>query len=411
MKTNPVSPFPIDYSPLKTTSGDRPISENGEIWNGHQVTELSDTSSPAVFGSAEKGDKIATELLSTSKFALEEDRQSVSTADMSSVTSSTQPSPIVMMHAQKAVSIPKSKGPRGTRYEDLSNPKKAELKEKIFKENFRYAAYCNLKKNNSTKVGTENGIRISFNPEDPLSFIFWGEHTFNREELIVLNNINQGLKEMGFQADNQGFYYSSETGTIFRLIYDRVTEEINLCFLGLAAAYHMNLSRKEQNQLDFTALKAVISNSTGHISAAMIEAMKIGALLKKETEDSDIQPVIIGHSHGGSLAQVAAISSGLKGVIFNSEPVGHATKRMIDKEIGKEQRKIFTDNITAFSVKNDWLTDGAINAICRFGSDFGFSVPRVLAGKGRTFQLPTVGQTFIETHAWYYDAFNKLANK
>ena len=137
----------------------------------------------------------------------------------------------------------------------------------------------------------------------------------------------------------------------------------------------------------------------------MRQAIEIGTLLKNATEGSEIKPVLLGHSHGGSLAQVAAISNGLKGVIFNSEPIGIAVKKAIDKRIGKEKRKIFAKQVIAFSIESDWLSGGLIDNLCRIGRDSGLPVPTVF-GKG--YRFPRVSRSWAENHMLFLHSFLRI---
>ena len=56
----------------------------------------------------------------------------------------------------------------------------------------------------------------------------------------------------------------------------------------------------------------------------------------------------------------------------------------------------------------DWLTDGKINAICRFGRDFGLPVPTVF-GKG--YRLPAIPGGLAEKHFGFHAAFLKLTSR
>lgn len=109
----------------------------------------------------------------------------------------------------------------------------------------------------------------------------------------------------------------------------------------------------KKNQLDKASKYAAISEVFGQIPTSIPQAIEIGKILKEFSgKGTHLTPIIVGHSHGGGLAQTASIANGLKGIIFNSRPIGNATKHLISQEIINENSK----KVTAFSVKGDWLT-------------------------------------------------------
>lgn len=219
---------------------------------------------------------------------------------------------------------------------------------------------------------------------------------FKENHIRLLNNVANGIKELGFNVDEDGHFYDVKTGTIFNLVFDKDNNELNVCFLGSGNEHVIkDVSESDRHAVLWNGIKAIGYNVVGGCPDAMTQAMKIGELLKAQTEKSDIKPILVGHSHGGALAQAAAIKNGLKAVVFNAEPLGVGVKRAIDASIGKEVRKANTNQVTAFSSKGDWLSDGAIAAICRFGRDRGWPVPTVL-GKG--YQLP--GNESSDKEGW-----------
>lgn len=80
--------------------------------------------------------------------------------------------------------------------------------------------------------------------------------------------------------------------------------------------------------------------------------MKLGKLLKTYAKEKNLTPVVIGHSHGGGLAQVAAAKNGIKGVVFNPRPMGAGVRRYIGSSKIAENAK----QIAVFSAKGDWVS-------------------------------------------------------
>lgn len=296
-----------------------------------------------------------------------------------------------------------SKKLRGMRYEDLFAPGKMLLRQIIFQENLRYAAYMYGGARRKHE-GAEHGMQISLDLSDN-QVLYWNYKEISAENQKKLMDILNGIIKMGFKIDNLGNFYHIETGTILNLVYDLEKRELNVCFMGIGNSRLLNIPKSQQILLDITVTKSGLSNVLGTIPKATLEAMEIGRLIKNITKDANITPVMIGHSHGGMLAQAAAISNGLKGVIFNSEPLGIGIKNLIDLNIGKKNRKNNADQVIAFSTRGDWLTDGSINAVCRLGRDVGLPVPTVM-GKG--YQLPTVEGGSKEKHVDILGAINKL---
>lgn len=302
------------------------------------------------------------------------------------------------------ITRPQSKEPSGMRYEDLSKPDKRELRETILRDNLSYAAYMYGGAKKRDLEETRDAMQFTVDVVNN-NVLYWKAKPIDDAKNQVLLNIAKGCLEMGFQVDEAGNFYHLETGTIFNLVYDLKKQEVAICFMGLGNAIRLSVPEDQQKKINSAALKATISNSVGHVPQAISQAMRIGRLMKNKIAETGIQPVMVGHSHGGVLAQAAAIANGLKGVVFNPEPVGIGTKAAIDKRIGVEKRKAFAKRVTAFSVKGDWLSDGKINAFCQFARDYGLPVPTVM-GKG--YYLPEIEGSLKDKHCEFLAAFCKL---
>lgn len=218
-----------------------------------------------------------------------------------------------------------------------------------------------------------------------------------------LANLVARFKAMGFEerpGSNQGGalnnaypnategnmkFVHPETGVIFTLVYDRNQREVNLCFEGVAASdFIAGASRDQALQLFTKARNDIVIGAAGGVAASHLQAMELGKVLKETTANSGLTPVIVGHSHGGMLASIAAAANGVKGVLFNPEPVPASVRRLIG------QSNIEKNNIICFYNRGCWVADnGALNKLA-VGLErlFGWAVPRTIANQGYCLPCP-----------------------
>lgn len=251
----------------------------------------------------------------------------------------------------------------------------------------------------------------------------WGSTFANDDGIQTLDRsidskLKAPLKRMLHRLENMGYkqatisrlptFYNSKTGIIFRLAYDSENQELSISFLGMG---NEKLLRDKdhrpikgiKSKIGKKQLNHVIRESFGGVPPSAIEAIKIGKILKTCAEEVKAAPVVTGHSHGGGLAQCAAIASGIKAVVFNSRPVGAGMRKYIARAIGKKTFVMRTKEITSFSCKRDPLSGNRIfKAVAgAFEQTTGIIVPRTL-GKG--YLLPIIkGQGIIQ-----HNNFEKL---
>lgn len=248
-------------------------------------------------------------------------------------------------------------------YTDLTSAKNAEKGAKIAKDNIHYARSADGDGKNISKIS----------------------------EIDSENNRYEGIKKflieienLGFKSDTSNYFYDPKTGSAFMLTIDEFNGEIMLCFVGLGVESRLKeADSTTKNKILENSLKQTASDALGYPSKASIQAIKLGKALKKCTDTTGDTPVAVGSSHGGSLAQCAAVANGIKGVVFNSQPMGAGTRRFIgQKKIAKNSK-----HITAFSGKGDILSGTkAMNVIAvLFERVTGLPVPRTV-GKG--YNLP-----------------------
>lgn len=144
-------------------------------------------------------------------------------------------------------------------------------------------------------------------------------------------------------------FVHKKTGVKFHIVVNEEKKEVGVCFYGLG------MGPATGNK----GIKAALREFLGGKPKAAEVAKSIGEMVKNICKDySDehnetFDAVMIGHSHGGGLAQYAAAANGVKGVVFNSRPLGAALRKQLIKE-GKLENE---SNIYHFSSGGDFLTD------------------------------------------------------
>lgn len=236
------------------------------------------------------------------------------------------------------------------KYEKLYAPPNLEKGRQIAKEFLRYAGYMqgdvlHGDASSGFEAVSWNGLKIE------------GTDTIFLSPTVPSNlkNIIRRLENLGFKEDGAGGFYDTKTGTIFHMIED-ITDpenpEIVLCFEGLGNEQSLDVDRKTRAKIGSAGASAAFREFMGGLPKASRQAMEIGKILKEECANTNLRPVVVGHSHGGAIAQTAAASAGIKGIVFNSQPMGAKVRR----KIGKETLKKNAPNITAFAGKHDWLS-------------------------------------------------------
>jgi hypothetical protein len=282
-------------------------------------------------------------------------------------------------------------------YTDLTTEENQELSKALVKKHFRYAAYLYMGlRKGARRTGDENGILVSAKGT--------GLNKIPDDIVSTLKSIAEELTQtMSFKVDKHGNYYHLETGTIFNLVYDKERKEIIVCFMGLKKHMRLNIDKQFQDKVGIESVRAVGTDMLGGIPHSVQQVIQIGDMLKKVTHGTKITPVMVGHSHGGSLAQSGAVANGLKGIVFNSRPMGAATRRYIGQSTVAENAK----NITAYSVKGDWLSDNSASQyVALFEKVLGIVVPRTV---GTGYMLPHLeDETEATNHGGFYRSFKIL---
>ena len=259
--------------------------------------------------------------------------------------------------------------------------------QEIAKKNIHYANYVysdkdliETKNPNDAFYSLNKGYRID--KEGKTNGLKQPQMNENHENIV--NNL---LKIPGIKFDDKsGYFYSEKTGSIFHLIANPTNQEICMCFLGLKNEKRLTgLDEKQQSKIKSLQHSSITEEITRGVSSSSIEAIKLGKILKESLNESEHKPVVVGHSHGGGLAQAAAAGAGIKGVVFNSRPMGAGTRRFIgQKKIAKNSKEI-----TAFSSKGDPLSATRVINILAviFERITGVPVPRTIAGNA--YEIPT----------------------
>lgn len=295
-------------------------------------------------------------------------------------------------------------------YINLESKNKKELRQDVVKQNFCYAAYIYAGLS-GRKAGGEKGVLIR---PDVSNF------SIPTESQQIIEEFQNKLEGMGFKIDPKGNFYNTQTGTMLNLIYDIDKKEFIVSFFGFGNEAKLTLDPQENPTVDNTkdilkkihenSLKAVLGDWFGGIPDSSLEAIMIGKLLKESTHNTDVTPVMIGHSHGGGLAQTGAVANGIKGIVFNSRPMGAGIRRYIGQAVIADNAK----NITAFSGKGDWLSGTVVvNGLAAFFERVtGIPVPRTVGTGYHLPDLPLIsGSHFdnkLQNHFGFYNAFDNL---
>jgi|GEM_PF-5581535 len=280
-------------------------------------------------------------------------------------------------------------------YIDLASSKNADLRKEVVANNFQYAGYM-YSAANWKRLG-RNAILLSSK---------YGNVGFPQDKIEHLIAFDKKLHDMGFKVDLEGNYYSTTTGTMFNLVYDKEKKELVTCFMGLGNEENLSIKEEEQDNIISASFGAAGKDWFGAVPMATLEAIKIGKALKQTTEAADLTPVFVGHSHGGGMAQAGALANGIKGVAFNSRPLGAGVRRYIGQSKVAENSK----NITTFSGKGDWLTGTVvINTLAiLFERLTGIPVPRSV---GTGYHLPKLkNEGLLDNHVKFYEEFSLLKN-
>lgn len=204
------------------------------------------------------------------------------------------------------------------------------------------------------------------------------------ETLLSFNKLKQSITKLGFkEGDRSNCFYSEKTGTCIRLNYVVTEKMIVIGFMGVGNETKVTLDPSCAEALCNSSAMGIAHNFIGGINANVTEAIELGKALKESCISPDIKPFIAGHSHGGMLAQSAAVANSLEASVFNSEPMGAGVRRYIRSNVGNKQFHQNAEKITAFSVQGEWLGGTRIFNILSVLAEriLGIPVPRTVAGK------------------------------
>lgn len=277
-------------------------------------------------------------------------------------------------------------------YTDLEDERHFELRDRVVHENLRYAAYMY-----SGLAGYKDYPVANFKvlPNHILiSALKVFPYQIEEKAKKALIKIKDDLSRMGFRGKGENFYHK-DTKICFNLAYDIEKKEIIFCFMGLNAENRFR--HKDKGSLQ--RIRMAVFDWLGGHPPASLQAIEIGNKIKEAILGTDITAVMVGHSHGGGVAQVAAAANGLKSVVFNSRPMGGGMRRYIGQQTIANNAK----KMVAFTTKGDWLTDRPfINLIAIiFERVFGIVVPRNV---GTGYRIPNDS---TDTHEQFYYDMNQ----
>lgn len=165
--------------------------------------------------------------------------------------------------------------------------------------------------------------------------------------------LKKTLGECGFEPCKTGFIHK-KTGMQLALLYYQDDKEITLFFRGLGDATEKGF---------FARFGQVVKDSLGLRAQSTDVCITLG---KKLAELQGTKITVSGHSHGGNLAQIVAMTAGLPAVCFNSRAVSRDAQEAIKETIGDNYGKN-ARAITHFNKQGCWVTDNpALSAITKF---------------------------------------------
>jgi hypothetical protein len=291
-------------------------------------------------------------------------------------------------------------------YTDLEAPRNAAKKRAVYEGFSHYSDYMYAgilpRGNESRGVVVPNDLE-GIKSEDLVRYNLTDKH------VEIINQIQNKLLEMGFEKDAKGNFYDVKTGTSFNLICNGDQKngkapEIVICFMGLGNHNFFEITDEDKALIQKESLKAAGADWFGGIPPSARQAIEMGKVLKELTEGSGLNPVMVGHSHGGGLAQTGAVANGIKGVAFNSRPMGAGTRRYI----GQSKIAKNAESITVFSGKGDWLSGTKVINVLSviFERLTGIPVPRSV---GTGYHLPKLeGAGKLENHVMFKDEMELL---
>lgn len=206
-----------------------------------------------------------------------------------------------------------------------------------------------------------------------------------------MENFKNQMKELGFQTDKNGIFFDPKTGNLFNLAFSPSKKEVLVFFGGLGSSDILKFTNQQIREgltpedVNISAVGGAIGDFIGKVQPSALQAIEVGKALKNALKDSlDYTPTIVGHSHGGGLAQVAALANDMKGVIFNSRPMGAGIRRFIGQDKIAENSK----NITAFSIKGDSLTGNKCINVLSIAFERLTGIPVAGTAAAQAYELP-----------------------
>ena len=278
---------------------------------------------------------------------------------------------------------------------------------KIAKNNLAYSKSLYLMGYQMTEKESEHHLEVS---------AFLTQHSRISNQNTKNKSVKKFLKDvegLGFKESktSPGVFYSRETGTVFTLTIDNENKQFIMSFSGMGAEFLAE--KKDRSAMAKATNKAVVQESLGKVPKSAKEAEQLGKIFaeafKDDRNDDDqyqkFKPVVTGHSHGGGLAQCAAIGGDIKGVVFNSRPVGGRVIKNFRKK-GIEPNNV---NITAFSNRGDFLSGKkSLTSFLKGASKlFRFHPPQEL---GQRYTVSSAGRGLMGTHNGFHESLKSLSS-
>ena len=232
--------------------------------------------------------------------------------------------------------------------------------------------------------------------------------TCNHDEKNWTEPFNAVPVDLSSYTDNlpSGFSYNTSKSILVHEGYGiivKVYETENsrfVCFGSKAAISHADIPNSFEKEQRI--IRMAITNMVGVSSAHYSPVAEICDFFKNHTpllqEDKKLK--FIGHSFGGSLAQIAGIYTEKKALAFAPFHLGIKTQY----KLGLEKLALAQKNIQIVYTENDGLNSSSLNWYIKIVNTLGL---RTFANIGQKIKMPSAYKSPTESHSYLLGSFMK----
>lgn len=214
-------------------------------------------------------------------------------------------------------------------------------------------------------------------------------------EKLELNVIDP--KSLDLQMDGikccDGYILDVESG--LKIALCEKNGKVYISYSAKRAAYPGAESLNESKDYIAVENSAIVSNLVGGKPARYLRGIVITKALLNSSFMQGKQVHLTGQCFGGSVAQAAALTFGVKATLFNTFAMGAGIQQLVgDKNILKAKKLI-----THVSAKSDYVSQPWY--IKPFDYTLGFLGIRTAGNFGKKFSIPTAYTDTAETHKYF----------